>query len=87
MIAVVELSYGMIIHLLAYGLDKKCGEHRDVHQGLPAFLRKHGQQEIATLFEKMDTLRHGRWYGGKGNGDVVKEAIKIADRIERWALE
>ncbi len=86
-IAVVELTYGLAQHLIAYGLDNKCGEHRDTHHGTPALLRKHKQFEIVTLFERLDTLRHGRWYGGKGNGEVLKEALKIIDRIERWARE
>jgi hypothetical protein len=84
-IAVVELSYGLAFHLIAYGLDRKFSEHRDTHSGLPAFLRKHGQSEVATSFERLDTLRHGRWYGGRGDGEVVREAMKIIDLIERWA--
>lgn len=84
-IAIVELAYGLAQHLIAYGMDKKCGEHRDTHHGIPALLRKHEQLKIATLFEQLDTFRHGRWYGGKGNGDVLKETLKIIDQIERWA--
>ncbi len=86
-IAVVELTYGLSQHLIAYGLDNKYGEHRDTHHGTPALLRKHKEYEIATLFERLDTLRHGRWYGGKGNGEVLKEALKIIDQIERWSEE
>ena len=39
--AVVELTYGLSQHLIAYGLDNKYGEHRDTHHGTPALLRKH----------------------------------------------
>jgi len=35
----------------------------------------------------LDTIRHGRWYGGKGNGDTIKEVIKILDKIEGWKDE
>lgn len=86
-ISVVELACGLAHHLIAHGLEKKFGEHRDTHHGTPSLLRKHGQNEIAALFERLDTLHHGRWYGGKGNGEVLKEALKIIDQIERWAEE
>jgi hypothetical protein len=65
-------------------MEVRFGEHRDVHHGVPAFLRERGEDEVAILFERLDTLRHGRWYGGKGNGDVVKEAMKIINKIEGW---
>jgi hypothetical protein len=29
--------------------------------------------KIAEAFERLDQLRVGRWYGGKGNGKVVEE--------------
>jgi len=35
----------------------------------------------------LDTIRHGRWYGGKGNVDTIKEVIKIVDKIEGWKDE
>jgi len=35
-------------------------------------------------FERLDQLRVGRWYGGKGNGEVVKECLKLVQQIEAW---
>ncbi len=83
--SIVELAYGLIHHLIAYGLERKHGEHRDAHHGIPALLRGRNEDEIATLFERLDTLRHGRWYGGKGDGEIVEETMKIVDRIEGWS--
>ncbi len=85
--SIVELGYGMVHHLVAYGLDTKHGKHRDAHHGIPATLRERGEDEMATLFERLDTLRHGRWYGGKGDGEIVEETMKIVDRIEGWCKE
>lgn len=86
-VAIVELAFGMTQHLIACGLERKFGEHRDTHYGTPALLRKYKQDEIATLFEQLDTLRHGRWYGGKGDGEVMKKALKITKQIEEWVKE
>lgn len=36
--AVVELTYGVIQHLLAYGCETKYGEHINSHVGLSKFL-------------------------------------------------
>ena len=82
--AIVELAFGLIHHLIAYGLETKHGEHRDAHHGIPALLRGKNEDSIAILFERLDSLRHGRWYGGKGDGEVVKETMKIVEQVERW---
>ena len=85
--AIVEICYGFAHHSIAYGLEEKFGEHKDTHQGVPSLLRQHGQNDIAIHFERLDTLRMGRWYGGKGNGEVLEEALKIVGEIERWAIK
>lgn len=38
-------------------------------------------EEIA--FGRLETIRHGRWYGGKGNGKTVSEVLKILNQIVR----
>ena len=87
LVAVVELCYGMGQHLIAYGIQSKYGVHKDTHVGLPHLLRENDVDSIAILFEKLDTLRHGRWYGGKGNGEVLDEALLIVKQIEEWAID
>jgi len=32
---------------------------------------------------KADTLRTGRWYGGKTNGEAAVEALSILDEIKK----
>lgn len=83
--AITEISFGIAIHLIAYGMEHKYEEHLDTHTGLPKFLPSKGENKIAELFETLVTLRQGRWYGGKGNGDVVKECIRIIGEMEKWA--
>ena len=83
--AIVELAYGAAQHLIAYGMEKKHGTHKDTHVGMAAQLREYGEDNIAIAFERIDTFRHGRWYGSKGNGEIVNECLKIVEEIERWA--
>lgn len=83
-VAIVELSYGIIQHLLAYGLEIKYKQHLDTHVGLPKLLRELEEIKIAEDFERLDTFRQGRWYGSRGNGEVVKECLEIIKRVEGW---
>lgn len=85
--SIVELAFGMAQHLIAYGMETKHGEHKDVHHGIPSLLRFKDEDEVAISFERLDTLRHGRWYGGKGDGEVIEETMKIIDRIDRWCRD
>jgi hypothetical protein len=54
---------------------------------MPKQLREAGEDRIAEYFETLDTFRAGRWYGGKGNGNVVKKCREIIDDIKKWAFE
>jgi hypothetical protein len=83
--AIVELIYGVAQHLIAYGMEKRHGTHKDTHVGMAAQLRSYGADDVAIAFERLDTFRHGRWYGSKGNGDIVNEGLKLIEEIERWA--
>ena len=53
--------------------------------GLLRELRRANEREVAEIFETIDTFRAGRWYGSKGNGDVVKKCIESIESVRRWA--
>lgn len=82
---IVEIIYGLIQHLISYKLGSTYGIHKDTHSGLFKLLREKGETKISILFNRLETFRHGRWYGGKGNGEVVDESLKILKSIEGWA--
>lgn len=82
--AITELCYGLAHHLIAWGMETKHGLYRDTHVGVPHLLRRHGEGGIALAFERLDQLRAGRWYGGKGNGEVVRECLNLVQQIEAW---
>ena len=83
-VAIVELTYGIMQHLLSFAMENRYGKHVDTHVGLPRELRKVGAIEIAEIFETVDMYRAGRWYGSKGNGDIVKKCIELMDKIKGW---
>ena len=39
-VAIIELSYGIAIHLIASGMEKKYGKHLDTHIGLIKELKR-----------------------------------------------
>ena len=53
-VAIVELTYGIVQHLIAAGMEKIHQIHSDTHVGLPHLLREHGEDEIAKVFERLD---------------------------------
>lgn len=85
--SIVELVYGCSMHYIAYGCEIKFGTHKDIHTGLPRFLRERDEEKMAIAFGTLDTIRMGRWYGGKGNGETISKVIEILDDITRWAHE
>lgn len=86
-VAIVELTYGILLHLIAVGMETKYGKHLDTHVGLPRELRKAGEIDIAKTFEMADTFRAGRWYGSKGNGDVVERCLDLIKRGRAWVTK
>jgi len=85
--SIVELVYGCSMHYISYGCEKRFGTHKDIHTRLQKFLRERNEEEMAIAFGRLDTIRHGRWYGGKGNGKTISETLKILNQIIRWADE
>lgn len=83
--SIVELAYGCAFHYLAYGCDRRAGTHADVHAGLSRLLSSMGDDAIADLFRELDVIRHGRWYGGKGNGATISRILEIVDTIVQWS--
>jgi hypothetical protein len=84
-VAIVELTYGLLQHMIAVGMEAKYGRHVDSHVGLPRELRKVGAVNIAELFVRLDSFRAGRWYGSKGNGNIVRKCLEFIENVKKWA--
>ena len=80
---IVEGVYGAAQHYTACICEKKLGKHLETHKGLIKFLRENDLVELSNLFQQIDELRIGRWYGSKVNGETSKLAFKILDEIRR----
>jgi hypothetical protein len=82
---IVENTYGMAMHLIAYITANKLKHHMDTHKGLIAFLNENKMPEITALFRELEEMRTGRWYGGKTNGESSKRAMEIVGELEKIA--
>ena len=85
--AIVEITYGLLLHMIAIGMETKHGRHLDTHVGLPRELRKAGDANIAEIFGMMDTIRAGRWYGSKGNGKIVEKCLDFIEEVKKWMIQ
>ncbi|MHB8632826.1 MAG: hypothetical protein ACYDBQ_02500 [Thermoplasmatota archaeon] len=81
----VEAVHGAIHQYAAGKILREGGGHHDKHQGIEADLRKLGHAQLADRFRELETLRAGRWYGGKGNGHTVQRALEILEAFRAWA--
>ncbi|MEW6328771.1 MAG: hypothetical protein AB1468_01505 [Candidatus Micrarchaeota archaeon] len=84
---IVEGVYGAALHYIAAICEKKIGKHLETHKGLPGFLDENGLSELATLFRQLDSFRVSRWYGKQGDGETVRLAREILERIKGEAHE
>ena len=84
-VVIVEITYGILLHSIAIGMETKHGRHLDTHVGLPRELRKVGDTNIAEIFGMLDSFRAGRWYGSKGNGKIVRKCLEFIKAVKKWA--
>jgi len=80
---IIEGVYNITIQYIAYYCESKHRDHRDTHKGIISYLKSIGENMLAEKFLKLETLRTGRWYGGKTNGESAAEALSILDEIKR----
>lgn len=82
---IVEGLYGMALHLIAAYCEKKYDKHMDKHSGLIGFLKDLREFELANLFQRLDELRMGNWYGGRVNGETSEKAREVLDDLKKIA--
>lgn len=78
---IVEGAYGAAQHYISFICEQKLGSHLETHKGLIKFLRENSLVELSNLFQQLDELRLGRWYGGKVNGETSELALDILKKI------
>lgn len=50
------------------------------------FLRTHGESPMADLWERLDQLRQGGWYGTRTDPLAMQTALSIVQDIRAWAI-
>lgn len=79
---IVEGAYGAAQHYIACICEQKIGRHLETHKGLIKFLRENNMVELSNLFQQIDELRIGIWYGGKINGETSRLAFEILKQMK-----
>lgn len=80
-----EGIFGTAQHYIAYATQTKIMKHLDSHEGLSRFLRENGFGNISELFNAIDIIRQGRWYGRKGDSETAEHLQKLLEQIKKWA--
>ena len=83
---IIEGAWGASFHWIAYGCQTKHQKHQESHKRLPAFLRNQGEPIVAELWNNIDHVRQGGWYGQGTEEDQVQRALDLLDNIRNWAL-
>lgn len=83
--AIVEILFGAAHHYIACGLERKYKGHSDHHADDSGLLRRRGEEKMAEVFESIDRLRAGRFYGKKRNGEVITQMLELLEEVKRWA--
>ena len=83
---IIEAAYGTAQQYLAYGMQQQVGSHVDGHVGLIRALNGAGLTSVAALFDRLERLRTGHWYGAQGNGAAAREALDVLAEVKRWSL-
>lgn len=80
---IVEGAYGSAQHYIACICQQRLGKHLETHKGLIKFLRENNLVDLSNLFQHIDELRIGRWYGSKINGETSKLAFETLEKIKK----
>lgn len=82
--AIVEILFGAAHHYIACGLERKYKGHSDHHADDSGLLRRRGEEKAAEIFESIDRLRAGRFYGKKRNGEVITQMLGLLEEVKQW---
>jgi len=80
-----EGVFGAAQQYIAYATQIHIGKHQDGHEGLTRFLRDNGLGDISEIFNTIDIIRQGRWYGRKGDSETVERLQKLLEEVKGWA--
>lgn len=84
---IIEGAWGAAFHWIAYGCATKHQGHRDSHVRLGSYLRSQEELAAAELWEDMERVRQGGWYGNEPEHDSVERALDLLDKIHAWAVQ
>ncbi len=74
-----ECLFGIALNYIAFITEKRIGKHQDIHKGLYRFLIENGFPELAGLWNEIEQIRQGGWYGRQG---FPARGYEILDKIK-----
>lgn len=77
----VNATFHIAHQTLAAYLLETFDEHHDKHQTIPGALRRRQLFAAAAAFQGLETLRAGRWYGARANGETMHRADELLKTI------
>ena len=84
--AVIENYWGAAFHWIAYGCQRKHGQHKENHTQLGRYLRDQGEPAIADRWDQLERSRQGSMYGHAIAAADVQKAQSDWQAIRTWAL-
>ena len=83
---IIEGAWGAAFHWIAFGCETKHQSHRESHARLGSFLRSQGEGAVAELWENLERVRQGGWYGRSTEPERIQRALDLLENIRVWAV-
>ena len=83
---IIEGAWGAAFHWIAFGCEIKHQSHRESHARLGSFLRSQGEGAVAELWENLERVRQGGWYGRSIEPERIQRALDLLENIRVWAV-
>src|SRR6266699_3688402 len=74
---IIEGAWGAAFHWIAFGCETK----RESHARLGSFLRSQGEGAVAELWENLERVRQGGWYGRSTEPERIQRALDLLENI------
>lgn len=82
----IEILWSAAFHWIAYGCQRKHGQHKENHTQLGRYLRDMGDTVVAFHWDSLEHARRGAMYGHAATLADVQQAQTDWQAIRAWAV-
>jgi hypothetical protein len=83
--SIIELYWGAAFRWIACGCQRMHGKHKENHTKLVSYPRDMGEPAISEVWNRLDEVRRGGWYGHQAAFIDVQAAQRYWQDIRTWA--